>query len=176
MKRSRSRIGRCLFRVVPSVLLGVAANCVAWQLVQAAPPKDQTYMPVVPTKSFEDTYNSDTAEKDAVMSAQRSLLEKRYDLSDNPSDVQMSGKRKAVQQGVRAKLPGGTTWDKLSGMSPDQIKRDNSFPYGFRPLPHVKHPVGGMVFPKRQIDEIKKQEGRDLQRFDVDFDIPDHFT
>ena len=32
-----------------------------------------------------------------------------------------------------------------------------------------------MVFPKFEIDEIKKQEGRDLTRFDLDFDIPDHF-
>ena len=32
-----------------------------------------------------------------------------------------------------------------------------------------------MVFPKQHIDEIKKQEGRDLTRFDLDFDLPDHF-
>jgi cytochrome c peroxidase len=47
---------------------------------------------------------------------------------------------------------------------------------GFRPLPHAKHPTGGMVFPKQQIDEIKKLESRDLARFDVDFDFPDHLT
>ena len=32
-----------------------------------------------------------------------------------------------------------------------------------------------MVFPKFHIDEVKKQEGRDLTRFDLDFDLPDHF-
>jgi cytochrome c peroxidase len=32
-----------------------------------------------------------------------------------------------------------------------------------------------MVFPKFEIEEIKKQEGRDLTRFDLDFDLPDHF-
>jgi cytochrome c peroxidase len=32
-----------------------------------------------------------------------------------------------------------------------------------------------MVFPRFLINEIKRQEGRDLTRFDVDFDIPDHF-
>ena len=31
-------------------------------------------------------------------------------------------------------------------------------------------------FPNKQIDEIEQQEGRDLRRFDVDFDLPDHFT
>src|SRR5262249_567667 len=37
------------------------------------------------------------------------------------------------------------------------------------------HPEGGMVFPKRDIDEIKRQTGRDLTRFDLDFDLPEHF-
>ena len=32
-----------------------------------------------------------------------------------------------------------------------------------------------MVFPKFEINEVVKQEGRDLTRFDLDFDIPDHF-
>lgn len=32
-----------------------------------------------------------------------------------------------------------------------------------------------MLFPKFHIDEIKRQEGRDLTRFDLDFDLPDHF-
>ena len=61
-------------------------------------------------------------------------------------------------------------------MSPDGDPRARTlFPTGFLPLPHPNHPEGGMVFPKFQIDEIKKQEGRDLTRFDLDFDLPDHF-
>jgi cytochrome c peroxidase len=32
-----------------------------------------------------------------------------------------------------------------------------------------------MVFPKFMIDEMKKQENRDLTRFDLDFDLPDQF-
>lgn len=31
-----------------------------------------------------------------------------------------------------------------------------------------------MIFPKFHIDEVKKQEDRDLTRFDLDFDLPDH--
>ena len=42
------------------------------------------------------------------------------------------------------------------------------------PLPHPNHAEGGMLFPKFHIDEIKKQEDRDLTRFDLDFDLPDH--
>jgi len=32
-----------------------------------------------------------------------------------------------------------------------------------------------MVFPHFEIEEIKKLDGRDLTRFDLDFDIPEHF-
>ena len=31
-----------------------------------------------------------------------------------------------------------------------------------------------MIFPKPLIDETKKQTDRDLTRFDLDFDLPDH--
>jgi len=32
-----------------------------------------------------------------------------------------------------------------------------------------------MVFPKYHIDAVKKQSKRDLQRFDLDYDLPAHF-
>jgi cytochrome c peroxidase len=32
-----------------------------------------------------------------------------------------------------------------------------------------------MLFPRFEIEELKKQEGRDLTRFDLDFDLPDQF-
>jgi cytochrome c peroxidase len=175
MKRWRSMFGSFFSRMPGKAAAGTVALA-AIASAYAAAPKDQTYFPVVPTKSFDEVFEQDTADKAKVMSDQKALLEKRYDLRDNASNVQMSGKRKAVQQGVRVKLQSGTTWDKLGGMTPDQIKQQNAFPMGFRPLPHVKHPTGGMVFPKQQIDEIKKQEGRDLERFDVEFDIPTQFT
>jgi len=133
-------------------------------------------MPVVPTKTFEEVFQQDTQQKDKVVSDQKALLEKRYDLRNNPSNVQMSGKRKAVQQGVRAKLQGGATFANLASLTPERIKAQNLFPLGFRPLPHVKHLVGGMVFPQLQIDAILKAEARDLKRFDADFDLPDHLT
>jgi cytochrome c peroxidase len=82
---------------------------------------------------------------------------------------------KAVQAGVRVKLPGGVTWEKLAEMTPDVIREKGLFPKGFLPLPHPNHNEGGMLFPKFVIDEIKKQEDRDLTRFDLDFDLPDQF-
>ncbi|MES2780053.1 MAG: cytochrome B6 [Bacteroidota bacterium] len=115
------------------------------------------------------------AEKATIQKRQIDLLNERYDLTDNPSGLMMSGNKRAVQQGVRVKLPQGITWEMLSNFSPDQIHEKDLWPKGFYPLPHPNHPEGGMLFPQFHIDEIKKQEGRDLTRFDLDFDLPIHF-
>ena len=164
------------FVVFSGALVGLFAATASAQLLKPQRADENTYMPVVPTKTFEEIFKQDSAEKDKVMNAQKALLESRYDLRNNPSNVQMSGKRKAVQQGVRVKLHDGASWSSLASMKPEQIKEQNLFPYGLRPLPHVKHPTGGMVFPQQQIDAIQKAEARDLKRFDVDFDLPDHMT
>src|SRR5579883_3172356 len=108
------------------------------------------------------------------MKRQMDLLAERYDLSDRPASGVTMSRGKAVQQGVRAKLPQGATWDQLAAMSPEDIRSRKLLPAGFMPLPHPNHPEGGMLFPKFLIDEVKKQTDRDLTRFDLDFDLPDH--
>jgi cytochrome c peroxidase len=113
------------------------------------------------------------AEKPIFMARQRALLEARYDLSDRPSGVTMT-RGKAVQAGVRVKLPAGYTWPQLAAMAPAEIRAANAFPAGFLPLPHPKQLEGGMLFPHLQIEEVLAQTGRDLQRFDLEFDLPDH--
>jgi cytochrome c peroxidase len=163
--------------------VGVGGLCVGlllWNLGAAQapspepPPKGPTYLPVVEV-DFATVRAGDVAAKPEVMQRQRTLLADRYDLSDRPATgVMMSGGRKAVQQGVRVKLPAGVTWEQLAAMAPDEIRAKDLFPRGFLPLPHVKHETGGMVFPDFEINEIDDQEMRSLQRFDVDFDLPDH--
>jgi cytochrome c peroxidase len=139
-------------------------------------PPDLTYRPL-PTLPFSRVKAADEAQKAAVMQRQSDLLNARYDLSDRPiQSIMMSGGRKAVQQGVRVKLAAGATWEALAAMSPEEIREKGLLPPGFLPLPHVKHATGGQVFPDRQIEEIRRQEGRDLRRFDVNFDLPDHLT
>jgi len=134
-----------------------------------------SYSPIVIKEPFAKTMARMKAAKAEVMQRQMDLLNERYDLSDRPAnDVMMSGGIKAVQEGVRAKLPEGMTWEKLAGMTPEEIREKDLWPLGFFPLPHPNHPEGGMVFPKFHIEEIKKQEGRDLTRFDLDLDLPDH--
>jgi len=114
------------------------------------------------------------AAKPDIMKRQMALLDERYDLSNHPAPGVTMSRGKPVQAGVRAKLPAGMTWEKLAAMTPEEIREKDSFPKGFFPLPHPNHPEGGMVFPKFHIDEVKRQEGRDLTRFDLDYDLPDH--
>jgi cytochrome c peroxidase len=134
-----------------------------------------SYAPVMIKTSFQETMKKMAAEKAEIMARQMELLNKRYDLSDKPASGVTMSKGKAIQDGVRAKLPKGVTWDALAAMSPEEIREKGLFPEGFLPLPHPNHAEGGMLFPKKHIDEIKKQEERDLTRFDLDFDLPDHF-
>ena len=133
-----------------------------------------SYAPVDIKEDFASIMARMKAAKPSVEKKHMDLLNLRYDLSNRPAkDVTMS-RGKAVQEGVRIKLSKGMTLEKLAAMSPEEIREKDLFPAGFFPLPFPNHPEGGMLFPKFQIDEINKQEGRDLTRFDLDFDLPDH--
>ncbi len=134
-----------------------------------------SYAPVVDQESFEAVMSRMKQAKSGVVKRQLELLNKRYDLGNRPAAGVTMSRGKAIQEGVRVKLPAGMTWDKLAGMTPEAIRGQDAWPAGFMPLPHPNHPEGGMLFPQFHIDEIKRQEGRDLTRFDLDFDIPDHF-
>jgi cytochrome c peroxidase len=159
------------------VAVVVLTSVVAIGSVYADPlPPDATYRPL-PTLPFNNVKTNDEAAKPQVMARQRALLMERYDLSDHPlPGVMMSGGRRPVQGGVRVKLPKGVTWDQLAAMTPDEVRAKGLLPAGFLPLPHVKQATGGQVFPDEQINEIQKQEQRNLRRFDVDFDLPEYLT
>jgi cytochrome c peroxidase len=136
-----------------------------------------SYSQVVITESFDTIRTRMAKSKPEVMHRQKALLDQRYDLADRPAKtVTQSDRTKPIQEGVRVKLPAGiSSWQALAALSPDEIREKGLFPPGFLPLPHPNHPEGGMVFPQFQIDLVKKQDGRDLTRFDLDFDLPEHF-
>lgn len=137
--------------------------------------RGSSYAPVKITEPFEKTMARMEAEKPGIMKKHMDLLKERYDLGDRPASGVTMSKGKPVQEGIRVKLTGGLTWEKLAGMKPEEIRKKELFPAGFMPLPHPNHPEGGMLFPGYHIEEVKKQSGRDLERFDLDYDIPDHF-
>jgi cytochrome c peroxidase len=113
--------------------------------------------------------------KPEIMKRQLDLLNDRYDLSDRPAVGVTMSRGKPVQDRARTKLPTNTSWETLATMTPEEIRDKDLFPPGFMPLSHPNHPEGGMLFPKFHIEEIKKQEDRDLTRYDLDFDLPDQF-
>ena len=161
-----------LFAIAAAITVLSAQNS---SQTQPKPEKNSSYMPVVGTESFGTVRDRMTAAKPAIMKRQMDLLADRYDLSNRPAAGVAMDRSKPVQEGVRVKLPSGMTWAQLAGMTPQQIRDRDIYPRGFLPLPHANHPEGGMVFPKFEIQEVNKQEQRDLTRFDLDFDIPEHF-
>ncbi len=134
-----------------------------------------SYMPVDIKETFDAIYKRMKASKSDITSKQKHLLEERYDLSDSPVKGVTQYRGKPIQGKVRVKLPSGVTWDQLGAMTPEEIREKSVYPQGFLPLPHPNHPEGGMVFPQFLIDDLKDQTGRDLGRFDIEFDIPDRF-
>lgn len=136
--------------------------------------QQQSYSPVVLAEDFATIRQREAAARPEIVAAQLELLEQRYDLRDDPSDVAMAGGRKQVQQGVRVRLPQDVTWERLAGTSPQQIRQEGLWPAGFRPLPHVKHETGGMVIRPPHVEVIQEVEHRNLDRFDVAFDLPEH--
>ncbi len=161
------------FALTTTTLLWIIASITIF--AQSPLRGESSYSPVVIKESFEATMARMKAAKPEVMKRQMILLNERYDLSNRPADGVTMSRSKPVQSGVRVKLPMGMTWERLAGMSPEEIREKNLFPAGFFPLPHPNHAEGGMLFPKFHIEEIKRQEGRDLTRFDLDYDLPDHF-
>jgi cytochrome c peroxidase len=129
-----------------------------------APPGQST------AKIAEEAMAKDVSDKSKVMARQARLLKERYrlDCKIHPGVIMTKGKPQPI--GPTVQLKEGIGWEKLSEMTPDEIRQQKAFPAGFMRLPHVKHEVGGQVFPQKQIEQFPR-----LERFDVDFDLPDCF-
>lgn len=121
-----------------------------------------------PMTTFEEIYKADVAAKEKVMKAQRDLLERRYNLQPKLDPEAKMARGKPLAVGPTARLSEGVNWERLATMNPGEIREKKLFPYP--PLPHPKQVAGGQVFPQMQIDMFPR-----LQRFDVDFDLPDAF-
>jgi cytochrome c peroxidase len=121
-----------------------------------------------PMQTFEETMKADINERSQIMKTQHELLHKRYDLTPRLDKQVTMTRGKPLAVGPTAKLPDGMDWQKLSQMSPSEIRSQNIFPYPA--LPHPKQSTGGQVFPKLQIKMFPR-----LERFDVEFDLPEAF-
>jgi cytochrome c peroxidase len=121
-----------------------------------------------PMTSGDEIMKQDIADKPKVMAQQQKLLESRYNLEPKLDPEAKMSRGKPLCVGPTARLAEGMTWEKLADTAPADIKQAGTFPYP--PLPHPKQSTGGQVFPQVQIAQFPR-----LQRFDVDFDIPNAF-
>ncbi len=173
MKQNRKRY--CWRRPVKAIVTALVIISMGILPTRSVAQTTSSYAPVVVKEDFQKMMARMKAAKADVMKKQSVLLAERYNLSDLPAKGVTMSRGKPIQEGVRVKLPSGMTWEKLAGMTAQEIHDNQVFPKGFLPLPHPNHTEGGMVFPQHHIDEIKRQEGRDLTRFDLDYDLPTHF-
>ena len=121
-----------------------------------------------PMQEPEEIMKKDIAAKPKVMETQRKLLERRYHLKPKlDSEVKMS-RGKPLPVGPTARLSEGMTWERLAGLSSEEIKKQGGFPYPS--LPHPLQSPGGQVFPQMQIEMFPR-----LERVDVDYDLPEAF-
>lgn len=164
---------RACVRIAWFLLLLAAAGSVLRAQPAAAPVS--SYLPVNSEEPVAEILLRLAREKPARMQSHRAYLAERYDLVDGPIAGATMSRGKPLQGGARARLAPGVTWAMLASLTPAEIRERDIFPAGFRPLPHPHHAEGGMLFPAFVIDELNRQEQRDLARVDLDFDLPDHF-
>jgi cytochrome c peroxidase len=121
-----------------------------------------------PMQTLAEIMQADKAAKAEVMANQKRLLETRYILEPKFHPEAKMSRGKPVPVGPTARLKEGTKWEDLAAMKPEEMRDAGAFPYPA--LPHPKQVAGGQVFPAMQIEMFPR-----LQRFDVDFDLPDAF-
>ena len=121
-----------------------------------------------PGQSPDEIRQKETAAKPQVMEAQRQYLAAHFDLTPRHREGVTMSRGKPQCIGPTVRLPEGVTFDQLAGMSAEEIRTNGLFPYPA--LPHPLHTNGGQVFPQVQIEMFPR-----LQRFDVDFDLPEAF-
>jgi cytochrome c peroxidase len=157
------------FRVLLAAVSGlsVIAILLVSNAALAQQQRPSSFSPVI-EEPFDVVRARDKAAKPRVMAEHQRLLEERYDLSRRVDENVRMTRGKPIPVGPTAKLKIGTTWEQLGQMSAATIRERDLFPY--LPLPHVNHPVGGMVFSQAQIKLLPR-----VERFDMDFDLPDHF-
>src|SRR5688500_6272971 len=137
--QARTLLRRLCLVVIAAPLLWMNAL----RAQEPPPPPKSSFMPVVPKEPFAAVMNRMAAAKAAVMAKHNALLAARYDLANRPAGDATMFRGKAVQAGVRAKLPGGVTWAQLGTMTPAQIRERGAVPPGFPTLPPPNQPQGG---------------------------------
>ena len=169
MNQKQKKFRWKLFGVLSVLFIPLLAVC-----SKAIGEKMSSYSPVVIRESFEDIMSRMEKAKPAVMKRQMNLLEDRYDLSDRKvKDITMS-RGKPIQEGVRAKLPKNMTWEKISAMSPEEIKEKDEEGKEKKARTPLHHCMSLYSYHMKKL--YKQEKGFDVQFYSkhANMRIPDY--
>lgn len=127
--------------------------------------------------SIEDVANFDDfckiccANKAKVNAERANYMSRRYDFTGKVTQETTMTRGKPLPLGPVVRLPKNVaSWEELANLSPEEIRKRDLFPLGFRPLSHPMHTHGHQLFPQMWLSYHPEHE-----RFDVDFDIPEAY-
>jgi hypothetical protein len=124
---------------------------------RAAQEKEASYLPGASQEDFRTLPSRLRSDQPGARARRLELLQKLYDLSDQPARALTLIQGKPVQAGVRVELPQDLIWEQLAALSLDDLWNNGLFPAGFLPLPHPDHPQGGVVFPRSYFEAVQQQ-------------------
>jgi len=109
-------------------------------------------------------------QKPQLMADIRDYMNGRFDFNGEVVPGQMmSGGRKPIMAGPVARLQGGVgSYEELAGMTPEEIRAKDIFPY--KPLAHPIQTTAHMVFPESWLAVHPEH-----RRIDVDHDFPETY-
>jgi hypothetical protein len=148
-----------------------AGDPVPQKLYQYGGRGDKAYASTDDVADFAEFYHKCSAQKAQVMADRAAYMKLRYNFTGEVSKTVTMARRKPIPVGPVARLPKGiTSWEELAKLSPEEIRKRDLFPEGYRPLSHPLHSTAHMLFPQMWTTVHPEH-----QRFDVDFDIPEAY-
>lgn len=119
--------------------------------------------------SWDDWVKLCQEQKPKLMADVKMYMNGRFNFSgETIPGARMSG-GKPIMKGPVCRLPKGVnSFEEMAGLSSDEIKRRDVFP--FKPLAHPLQTTAHMLFPDQWTTAHPEHE-----RMDVDFDIPDEY-
>ncbi len=121
--------------------------------------------------NFQEFFRKCAAHKPQIMAERRHYMAQRYDFTGQVTHAATMTRGKPLPVGPVVRLPAGlSSWEDLAALAPEEIRRRNLFPLGFRPLSHPNQTIGHQLFPQMWTRVHPEHE-----RFDVDFDIPEAY-
>jgi hypothetical protein len=79
--------------------------------------------------SFDEVMTKEAGQRQAVMAAQRQLLESRYDLAPRLDPQAKMSRGTPLCIGATARLAGSVTFEQLATLAPSELRERGLFPY-----------------------------------------------